>query len=159
MVSGIGRVALRTVVALITHQYRHLVAVVVRTSVVVEVIAGRVIERGEWIVLPLRQDAGVHFLTQGLYVVKIWTSGIAVAVGISELKLLLRTQTIETHVLLGTSAGIVGEGHRRRSGLGYDTPDRRVREVRRLVRHGNTVLETLLTVAQDILGYITEVDI
>ena len=66
------RVALRTIITLVAIQHTHLVSIVVIATVVVVVIARRVIQWRERIILPHRQYHRIHLITQRCHIICIW---------------------------------------------------------------------------------------
>ena len=142
-------VTLRTVEMLVTVQDRHLFLVVVRTPVVMEIIARRVIPRRETVATPrapnIRRDLAFQ-LRQVLTVDR-------------PTQLLFGAQTVQTDVLHSSRAFFVTEGYDGTRRPRYKTPDSTIHTslVRR--RNRQTVLESLLAVTQNILADVTEVDI
>ena len=131
-----GRVAFGTVEMFVAVEHRHLLFVKIRTPVVMEVITGGVIDRRERIVRPAVQHRRVHFRAQRLYVVLVRLPVL----------LLLRTQTVESHILLNACTALVAEGYHRTRRTRHITPYRAVHTTSVGVRHRQTVLERFLAV-------------
>ena len=140
-VVGIGRVTLRVVDTLVAVEDARLCRVEVGASVVVVVVAGRVVAPG-------RQQRVV--LHDGTYLVEPLLVG---AIG----ALLVIVQSVKTHILQGAAAGGSGKGIGLR-GLFRNLAPLGVAEGIAAV-DGHTALIELLTVAEDVLTDFAKVDI
>ena len=146
---GGGGVTLRTVVVFVSLQYRHFFSIVVRTSVVVEVIARGVVTRRETVVRPtvpnLRRNACLK---------------VREVLPVSRPVLFLRgAQTVQTDVLRSSRTRFVAERYHRACRPRHVAPDSRIDASLVRSRYRQTVLKSLLAVSQNILADVTEVDV
>ena len=143
LVFGLRRVALRVVVELISVEDALLLVVVVGAAEVVVVVAGRVVAPG-FDDTVVGDDAAVHHRVEPLLIRP-------------ELPLLVIGKAVETHILQLSGTGGGGEGVGL-CGLHRDlTPLGRHEVAGAVNRH--TALIELLTIAQDILRDLTEVEV
>ena len=144
-----GRVALRTVEMFVSRQNRHFLFIIVGASVVVEVISGRVVARREAVIRPavpyIGRDAALQ-LRQILAVCR-------------PCQLLGGAQTVETHILTCAGTRLVAEGYYGTGRTRHKTPDSRIYTPLVGFADRQTVLERFLTVTQNILAHVAEVEI
>ena len=134
---------------LVTVEDRHFFLVVVRTPVVMEVIARRVIPRRETVASPSAPDVRADLALQFRQVLAVDRPT----------QLLRGAQTVQTDVLHSSRALFVTERHDGTRRPRNKTPDRAIHASLIRRRNRQTVLEGLLAIAQNILADITEVDI
>ena len=122
--------------------------VVVVSAVEVVVVAGGVVERREWVEFHLLDGGGVEAKAEALDILLI--SG--------EVELVVGGEPVETHILDGASLPGVVKGVGERVLSGYASPNG-LAEVLGVAVDRDTVFVALETILEDILGYLTEVDI
>ena len=123
-------------------------------AVVVVVVAGRVVKRRVGVVAPAVEDILVHFPAECGDIVGI-RSGTLVLEG----ELFGRAQSVESHVLFFACAFFVGERHGGACGARNVAPHSGVEALSVGFVKRQSVLESLLAVAQDVLAHVSEVDV
>ena len=113
------------------------------------VITGRVIPRRETIRSPAIPYVRCHFRLQVGQVLLVCRPSL----------LLLGGQTVQTYILFSTRTGFIAESNHRTGGTRHETPDGRLYLVLVVICDRQTMLKRFLSVSQDILADITEVDV
>ena len=117
-----GGVPLRTVDVLVTEQDGCFCLIVIRSAIVVVVVACGVAQGRIGILLPSGQYVLIHLVTKGCHIIGIRTLAF-IFVG----ELLRGTQSVETYVLTFACVRFVGECNRRTRGARYVAPHRGVK--------------------------------
>ena len=147
LIRGEG-VTLDAVVMLVTFEETGFDFVVIIRAVETVIIAGRVIEGREWILLHLLHGLGREFAAQDIEIIFVGGEGILIVIG----------ETIEADILLLASIGVIIESVGQRCLARDASPSSLGDEVGCAIDR-DTILITLHTIFEDILADLTEVEI
>ena len=144
-----GRVSFGAVVMLVSVKNRHFVSVEVATSIIVEIIAGGVVERREIVASPSGQYIRGNALFKCFDILAV--SGPCL--------LLLVAESIQTDILSCACAFLITKGGDSRGGAWHISPDSGIHASKVGVGDRHAVLKSFLAITQDIFANITKVDI
>ena len=154
---GLRRVTLRTVVTFVAKQDRCLCRIIVIAAIVVVVITCGVTSWRELILRPHFPNGTIHLVLQSFQILRIWVCTIIVEV--HRIALLLGGQSIESHVLFRACTCLIGESDYSAGSTWNQSPYGAFYLAGLRLIQWQSVLKTLLTIAQNILTHITQVNI
>ena len=138
---GVGTIALWHIYTLVSVEDGGLLAVEIRTSVIVVVVIGRV---GLYAVIDLLIDHALYLLQ---------------VIGISgELPFLVIVQSIQSHILACSCSALVVEGISHAGGVGDSSPQA-FGIIGAIAIHGHSALEVFLAVLEYVLAHFAQVDV